>query len=1081
MTSRTRSFFVATIWLASLLVALAVLRLPFLERTLWNLDEAVTVTMAQQIREGAVLYRDTVDHRGPLVPYLKAAIFSVAGDWNSRAVHVVLALGLGIVAFRLRSIGRHLGNPLAGSCSAVAFVLLSSLLVGPAESLAAHTEWFVIFFSALGFWLLARSHQRATFLAGIPIGLAFVASFLSKQPGILDLGVAFVWSAILATRESALRQPLVRLWLGIATTFGFVVVAVFVYFAQHDALHDFLYYSWRYNTALYVPEIPLLTRWLALSVPFSLGVAHAPALFIASLLSLLFLLFRASRDLARSDSATPAFALLLLGWTASGLIATALSGRDFAHYSIQLLPGLSLAAGWLVARCIQILRTRPQRPSLRLLATAALALLVLVTAFDLNRRRSTLDPKDDPQHAQLGLLLQRHSSPTERLFVWGYFPEAHLFSQRLPATRFIYANFLSGLIPWTNLDYNLDTRYAVVPGAWSAFWSDYHAQPPALILEAVTRGYVKYPLLAQPALRDELIAHYAEIDRSVAEPLEMRLYRRLAPPPVFASENHPVDAEITLQPAAVTAAPDLVAVTVRASFPASSLTLRRAGVPLRHLPLPREHPLEATFILRLSEVSSPNATIIDAVADLTDRIVQSPPFDLSPRLPRDLVIAPSTPALAFGNELLASAAPPNATWHSVPLEQSLGWSTEHAFSLNYPRLDSANTFAFEWQPPGLRPDAPASSRPLPAVFFSSSENPNTSLALSSESLSRDRLHLVAKLPAGPGRILIQWRPENHPPSPDSRVWIGALRVYADGPRFLVRDQSIPPLLALAPADSPWMATPGSAWSTRPHARVVYPRPPHLESFVVDFGLVDTDLPAPSENIDESAGIMLEANFLHRDGRSENLLSHALQPHTNPSHLERQSARVALPHGADGQIELKLNSIPADHPRPAAIYLHPPRAQGPGPDLVISPDGIIVPTESTTASGEPIRTQVNGRWIAHAPGFLVYPCPGDLHAVEFGFGLEEAAYRNDDGSPRSNGIHVFVEFRDDSEQPIELFARTLDPFNNPADRGPQKARIVTPGRPGRLVFYLHPGPHNDTGYDWSYWTDFIGEIATPSTP
>lgn len=73
---------------ALLLVAgtLAV-RWPVLDRKIWNLDERSTITMAQQILDGQVLFRDAADNRTPLVPYVKALVLAVAGDWNARAIH----------------------------------------------------------------------------------------------------------------------------------------------------------------------------------------------------------------------------------------------------------------------------------------------------------------------------------------------------------------------------------------------------------------------------------------------------------------------------------------------------------------------------------------------------------------------------------------------------------------------------------------------------------------------------------------------------------------------------------------------------------------------------------------------------------------------------------------------------------------------------------------------------------------------------------------------------------------------------------------------------------------------------------
>ena len=86
------------------------LRAPWLGRDNWSLDEGSTFTMAAQVRHGAVIYRDAADNRSPLVPYLKAAVFAVWGDWNAHAVHVALALLLGLCAVGLWRISRRLGD-----------------------------------------------------------------------------------------------------------------------------------------------------------------------------------------------------------------------------------------------------------------------------------------------------------------------------------------------------------------------------------------------------------------------------------------------------------------------------------------------------------------------------------------------------------------------------------------------------------------------------------------------------------------------------------------------------------------------------------------------------------------------------------------------------------------------------------------------------------------------------------------------------------------------------------------------------------------------------------------------------------
>ena len=56
-----------TAWLYVVCALGVALRLPSLFRPLWSDDEAIYAVTADAIRRGALLYRDVVDHKPPLV------------------------------------------------------------------------------------------------------------------------------------------------------------------------------------------------------------------------------------------------------------------------------------------------------------------------------------------------------------------------------------------------------------------------------------------------------------------------------------------------------------------------------------------------------------------------------------------------------------------------------------------------------------------------------------------------------------------------------------------------------------------------------------------------------------------------------------------------------------------------------------------------------------------------------------------------------------------------------------------------------------------------------------------------------
>lgn len=118
------------------------LRAPWLDVSIWNLDEGSTMTMGQQMLVGDVLYRDAVDNRSPLVPYLKAGVFALFGDWSSAAIHVSLAFMLGICALLLGLMALKLEGRTTAATVAVLFVVLQFVYVDATDAMCATPSGF---------------------------------------------------------------------------------------------------------------------------------------------------------------------------------------------------------------------------------------------------------------------------------------------------------------------------------------------------------------------------------------------------------------------------------------------------------------------------------------------------------------------------------------------------------------------------------------------------------------------------------------------------------------------------------------------------------------------------------------------------------------------------------------------------------------------------------------------------------------------------------------------------------------------------------------------------------------------------
>ncbi len=1066
MTPRLRFAAVSAVWLLALVAAALWLRWPFLDREVWNLDEGSTFTMAQQVREGAVLYRDAADNRSPLVPYLKAAIFFVAGDWNIRAQHVALAALMGLCAFGLLDLCTRLGDRSTGRWSAGAFTVLVFLIPGFVDTLAAHTEHFVVAFSTLGFCLFARALARGGFVSGLFIGLAFAASSLCKQPGLLDFLVAGILLLLLFARTPVDRPRLVRLALGGIVSFATAWILVCLYFYLNDAWRDFVYYCWTFNTQLYVPEVPLPLRLAAARLAWTLPASWIPAALLIGIPALLLALRTALPLLLRRDRELPLVPLLFLGWFASGLVSTMLSGRDFSHYAIQLVPGLSLACGWMLARIFGWLQALPaERVRLRIITSIALSLLFVWTGLSLRDFKNRIHPHDDAGLVRLGEFVRSLTAPADPILVWGYYPEAYAISHRLPSTRYVYTNYITGMIPWTNLAPEIDTRYAVVPGAWENFWHDYQARPPRLIIDAQLRGYTKYPLLAQPDLRDEIIDRFAQIIAPDSSPSFVRIYHPLSPLAPEPAVSPAIDESVHLDVSLSAAQSDLILATVSLPEGATAVSLRLGAHPVRRLIIPAPEIIQARFLLRLSELTA-HGIHLDAVVERSDSMVASASIDIARRLVLDLRPPSSTPILAYGSAELPPLEPADLSgWQFERRENLSGWSHHGPFSLVFDRPPTLHVLRLAWHraDPGVR-DAlvePESFGDLAIHFLPENRPPEQILLQREDGPSGIRFVTALLPPAEPGRLVLA-------SSSADQVWLADLRGEADGPPLQFGDRNIAPFVAFQ-NDHERLSRDDRIWNARPFARIAYPRLPGMESLVVEYGLHDSP---PGER---PAHVIFEINFVHDNGARTNLLSRGLQPTENPADRGLQSASVVLPEKGSGDIELKF--VPYGGSSPAnRTYISRVRARGGGPDLFLGPDRILLPVDSVGSDGTRVRHFTEHGWVAHAPSRVTYECPPELAAVIFGFHLDPNAIADERGHRRSDGVEAIVDFVEPGRDPVTLYRRALDPYSNPGDRGLQHARVLLPGRRGRLIVRLSPGRANNESFDWSYLTALIGELA-----
>ncbi len=514
-------------WMVAVLLVAGVfaLRWPGFGFRVWNVDEAIHAAVARTLLDGGVLYRDAIDQRTPLTYYAVAALFAVAGENNVWAMHALAAALIAATAFGLFLLGRAWRGPVAGLWAALLFAVLSTALFYPGDAHALNTEWFVALFTTWAAGLFWGGRPAA---AGSLLGLAF----LSKQPALLDLGAplaALAYGGLLARERGSRLAARVAVVLA---GFAVPVVVTAAWFALRGVLADGIFYAWRYNLQYYGPEVGAADRVLSALKPFTLLGTHYPLVLLALAGAAGFALFRVlQRQPAAPEQADNPRLAFLLAWGATSLAGAASGGRGYDHYFIQFLPAACLLAALGLAGFTTWARAhRAQRwlqPAALLFSAVVLVQLGRgVVAF----RAQAVQPVDSSLRA--AEYIKAHTTAEDRIFVWGYHPDLYLFADRKPASRFVYASFLSGLIPWTNTAPGQDTAYAIVPGARETLLRELAAARPAFIVDCSAgpnRSWQKYPLETFPALRDFVAAHYRVVEAGQFVPQGFRLFRRRGP------------------------------------------------------------------------------------------------------------------------------------------------------------------------------------------------------------------------------------------------------------------------------------------------------------------------------------------------------------------------------------------------------------------------------------------------------------------------------------------------------------------------------------------------------------------------
>lgn len=498
-----------------------------------NTDASIFLLIGEKIRQGDLPYVDWYDHKPPLIFYLNALGLWLGGGsrwgvWGVEFISVSAAALLGFAFLR-----RFFGTLV--STLSVGLFLLNLVFIHQRGNM---TEEYALPFQFATIFLLskingARWNKSALFAIGCMLAMA--SSLKQPMAGIGVAAAAYLF--LRAAYEDRWRDLLSAAGL-IVLGFFSVWAAWFLYFAAVKIFPEFWEAAFAYNVAL--SGITLQKRLGALASAMNLmhswslffmagmiawGVA-LPSLLIyddrfriaitrrwvgylaGGIGALLLAAAFAGRPERRGLLAGLGLAALLAGVGVSAgftarwlrldrqprewalflpvlvgvidlpvaIVFSSLSGNNFAHYFMALLPSLTILTAYLLDSIFTLFRPAFGRP----MAYAWLGIMVLpLLVPGLQATVKDIGPRGDRQIEAVVQYVEENTTPGDYVLQWGIVPQVNLLTGRDAPSRYFFPDPLfvdgySGRVQTGEL------------------LSDLQARPPALI---IYQGIARLPLL----------------------------------------------------------------------------------------------------------------------------------------------------------------------------------------------------------------------------------------------------------------------------------------------------------------------------------------------------------------------------------------------------------------------------------------------------------------------------------------------------------------------------------------------------------------------------------------------------------
>lgn len=312
MVKKIKSHSLFLLILLSALIVFIILRIPSFFEPHWYGDEGVYAGVVHAWEQGKTLYIDIWDNKPPGIYFL----YALGSPENRLQVVKLLNFFAGLITlFGISAIARFMKFSLSGYTATL--ILVVTLLASPIlEGTIANAENLFMPLIVWGIYFALQKSTKYSLVSGLLLGFAFWIKF---HPAF-DTAALFL-ALILVNRDRALY-----LAAGFAAAFALMVGYVATITDLYTGLYTIFFNNVGYTQTF---SLGLLSQEVKLSI---LGISSAVAI------------------LGYKKKKTSWEMTLLLLLVAFEYYGSLFSGRSYKHYLLQVIPGISLLAGYLITQ-----------------------------------------------------------------------------------------------------------------------------------------------------------------------------------------------------------------------------------------------------------------------------------------------------------------------------------------------------------------------------------------------------------------------------------------------------------------------------------------------------------------------------------------------------------------------------------------------------------------------------------------------------------------------------------------------------------------------------------------------------------